>query len=276
MSGAVGVSSGVELRAGRVRTGGAIKLSRDVGRLWWRQTLQSLRQPVWLFVGISTPLLYLALFTPLLKHLPSAVVATQGNVLNGFLPGILALMAFSSGSGPGFNTIFELRAGVIERLRVTPVSRFAILIGPILSSMVLMFVFDALLVVVGAAFGFDVHVLGLLVLGVLLGLLMVIMASFSIAVALLTKEISSFAAVVNGLQLPVLLLAGVLLPIAIGPVWLRVLAHFNPLYYLVEASRVLGAGNFHSPHVWQAFAVLVPLCALTLTWATNVMKRAVS
>ena len=274
MSGAVGV--GTVVSGGAERTGGPLKLGRDVGLLYWRHTLQALRQPIWIMVGLSTPLLYLALFAPLLKHLPGVVAATRGNVLNGFLPGILALLAFASGTGPGFNTIFELRAGVIERLRVTPVSRFAILIGPILASMVMMFVFDGVLVAVGAAFGFEVHVLGLAVLAILLGLLMMIMAAFSIATALLTKEISSFAAVVNGLQLPVLLLAGVLLPLSIGPLWLRVLGHFNPLYYLVSASRVLAAGDFHSPHVWQAFAVLVPLCAIVLTWATNVMKRAVS
>jgi ABC-2 type transport system permease protein len=275
MSGAVGVQATV-VSPRSARTGGALKLFRDIGLIYWRHMQQILRQPIWLIVGVSTPLLYLGLFAPLLKHLPGAVIATNGNVLNGFLPGILALLAFASGTGPGFNTIFELRAGVIERLRVTPVSRFAILIGPILASMVMMFVFDGVLIAVGAAFGFDVHWVGLAVLAVLLGLLMITMAAFSIAVALLTKEISSFAAVVNGLQLPVLLLAGVLLPLAIGPLWLRVLGHFNPLYYLVTASRVLAVGNLHSPHVWQAFAVLVPLCAIVLFWATNVMKKAVS
>ena len=64
------------------------------------------------------------------------------------------------------------------------------------------------------------------------------MAAFSTAMALVTKEINSFAAIINGINLPILLLAGVLLPISIGPLWMRVLAHFNPLYYAVEASGV--------------------------------------
>ena len=63
-----------------------------------------------------------------------------------FLPGILALLAFASGMAGGFGTIFELQAGVIERLRVTPASRFAILMGPLLSGMLMMFVFDAVVV----------------------------------------------------------------------------------------------------------------------------------
>jgi ABC-2 type transport system permease protein len=57
---------------------------------------------------------------------------------------------------------------------------------------------------------------------------------------------------------------------------MRVLAHFNPLYYLVAASRVLAAGSFAGGQVWQAFAVLVPLCALVLAWATRVFRKAVA
>jgi len=45
-------------------------------------------------------------------------------------------------------------------------------------------------------------------LAVLLGLLMISMSAFSVAMALTTKEISAFAAVINGLNLPVCLLAG--------------------------------------------------------------------
>jgi ABC-2 type transport system permease protein len=250
-----------------------MKLARDTGLLFQRQFTQLLRNPVWLVVGFSTPILYLALFTPLLKsvaHLPSDAV------MDLFLPGILSLLAFSSGVSAGFSTIFELQGGVIERLRVTPASRFAILVGPILASMLLMFAFDAVVVAIGYGFGFSVHWGGLAVLAVLLGLLMGLASAFSVAIALVTREISGFAAIVNGINLPILLLAGVLLPISLGPEWMRVLAHFNPLYYLVVASRVLASGSLTETAVWQGAAVLVPLCALILTWATGVVRKAVA
>ncbi len=253
-----------------------MKLTRDIGLLFWRSELQLLRNPVWLLVGASTPLLYLALFTPLLGELPGLHGRGTGAVLDEFLPGILSLLAFSSGAGPGFNVIFELQSGVIERFRVTPTSRLALLAGPILASMVAMFVFDAILVAVGIAFGFHAHPAGMAVLAVLAGLLMAMVAAFSMATALTTKEISGFAAVINGLNLPVLLLAGVLLPIALGPSWIRALAHVDPLYYLVVASRSLATGGLASSATWEAFAVLVPLCGLTLAWATRVYRRAVA
>ncbi len=253
-----------------------MKTLTDTRLLFHRYTVQMLRNPVWLFVGFSTPILYLVLFTPLLHSLPGVRGVATGTVLQLFLPGILALLAFASGSSAGFGTIFELQSGLIERFRVTPASRFAILIGPILSGLVMMTVFDIVVVAVGYGFGFGVHWLGLAVLAVLLWLLAAMMAAFSTATALVTKDISSFAAVINGINLPILLLAGVLLPISLGPLWLKVLAHLNPLYYLVAAARALAIGHLGSPAVWQAFAVLVPLCGLVLVWATRVFRQAVS
>jgi ABC-2 type transport system permease protein len=252
-----------------------VKLVRDTGLLAWRRLSQLLRNPVWLFVSLTVPLLYLALFTPLLKHLPVAP-RLGGNVLDEFLPGILALLAFTSGANAGFATLFELQAGVIERFRVTPASRLALLLGPLASGMVSMFIFDLVLLVVGVAFGFHVRVPGLLVLSVLLALFYLTMAAFSTAVALLTKEITGFAAIVNGINLPLMLLAGVLLPISLGPGWMGVLAHFNPLYYLVTASRTLALDTFSGGALWQAFAVLTPLCVVSLAWATRVYRRAVA
>ncbi|MDQ2810872.1 MAG: ABC transporter permease [Actinomycetota bacterium] len=254
-----------------------MKIARDVGLLFQRCLTGLLRNPVWLVVGFSTPILYLALFMPLLQHLSGIPgLHLKGNVLDLFLPGILALLAFASGMGSGYSTIFELKDGVIERFRVTPASRFAILAGPILASMMLMFVFDAFVVTISLFLGFRINWPGLGVLAVLLALLMAIMASFSIAVALVTKEISGFAAIINAMNLPLLLLAGVLLPISLAPPWVRVMAHFNPLYYAVQAARVLASGTLGGSAVWQAFAVLVPLCTLVVGWATRVVRKAIA
>jgi ABC-2 type transport system permease protein len=145
--------------------------------------------------------LYLALFTPLLKHFTRA--ASTGAVLDSFFPGILALLAFASGTAQGFGTIFELKSGVIERLRVTPASRFAILSGPLVSAMTFMYFFDAIAVAVAHGFGFQIHWGGLLVLAVLIGVFMLMMSAWSVAMALTTKEIDAFASVMNGLNLRV-------------------------------------------------------------------------
>ena len=71
-------------------------------------------------------------------------------------------------------------------------------------------------------------------------------------------------------------LGGVLLPISLGPGWMRVLAHLNPLYYAVSAARAWRPAPSRGSAVWQAFAVLTPLCAVVMSWATAVVRRAVA
>lgn len=252
-----------------------MKITRDMFLLFRRKMLETLRQPVWIISGLSTPLLYLALFAPLLKGFAAQALST-GSVLDSFVPGVLALMAFGAGMGAGWVVVWEVQSGVIERLRVTPTSRFSLLMGSVLKDVV-MFIIPALLVILAASlFGFHLHWAGIAMLLVLFSLLTAAVSAASGSLGLILKDIGSLAAVVTSLQLPITLLAGVLLPLSMGPEWLRVLAHFNPMYYAVEASRVLGGGVISSMKVLEAFLVMAPLTALTLWWATGVYRKAVS
>ena len=240
-----------------------------------RKLLETLRQPVWIVSELMTPLLYMLLFSPLLKNMGYPPLTTAG-VLNSFVPGLLTLLAFSTGMGSGWTIIHELESGVIERLRVTPASRFSILMGTVLTDIIDFLVPSVLVLVISAFFGFSIHPLGLAVLLLLLCLLTAVVSACSSSLGLILKQIGSIAAVMTSLQLPLTLLSGVLLPLSLGPVWLRVIAHVNPMYYTVEASRILAAGVLTSPETLKAFAVMVPLTILTLWWATGVYRKAVA
>ena len=244
--------------------------------LFRRKLLEFLRQPTWVFVGLSTPLLYLALFAPLLKPLAGSAAFPTGDVLDVFVPGVLVLMAFGSGMGAGWIVIWELDSGVLERLRVTPVSRLALLLGTVLRDVVT-FVGPALLVVViSIPFGFHAHWAGIVVLLVLLSLVTATVSAWSAALGILLRQIGSLASVVTGLQLPLTLLSGILLPLSIAPAWLVALAHVDPLYYAVDASRDLAAGTIVSAAVAQGFILLAIVTVLALAWATRVYGRAMA
>ena len=79
-----------------------MRTARDVALFFRRYTVQMLRNPIWLFVGFSTPLLYLVLFTPLLKHELSVQGIRTTNVLDiscqGSCPCSLSQAAWAPGS----------------------------------------------------------------------------------------------------------------------------------------------------------------------------------
>src|SRR6202046_4971121 len=96
-----------------------------------RQQRLILRVPVFLIVGVLQPILYLALF----------------------VPGLLIQLALFGSSFVGFAIISEWRAGVIERYRVTPISRVALLTGRVLRDVVTLVVQSTILILAGLAFG---------------------------------------------------------------------------------------------------------------------------
>jgi len=241
-----------------------------------RKVLETLRQPVWIVTGLSTPLLYLALFEPLLRSVAGGAGLPRGQVLDVFVPGILALMAFGAGMGAGWVVIWELDSGVIERLRVTPASRFALLLGTVLRDVVMFAVPAVLVIAIATGFGFSAHWGGLALMLVLLAGLTAACSAASSALGIGLKQIGSLAAVVTGVQLPLTLLSGILLPLSLGPRWLQVLGHFNPMYYAVEAARDLTAGTIATAAVGIGFGVTIAAAALALWWGTRSYHHAMT
>jgi ABC-2 type transport system permease protein len=133
-----------------------------------------------------------------------------------------------------------------------------------------------LVIVVAIPFGFHPNPAGTTVLLVLASLLTAMTSAVSSALGIKLRQIGSLAAVVTGFQLPLMLLSGILLPLSLAPTWLVVLAHLDPMYYAVEASRALTAGSILSGTVGLAFLVLGALTLLSLWWATGVYRRALA
>lgn len=253
-----------------------MRLALQTGLFFRRKLLEALRQPVWIITGLSAPLLYLALFEPLLKPLAGRAGFPSGKVLDVFVPGVLTLIAFGAGMGAGWVVIWELDSGVTERLRVTPASRFALSLGTLLRDIVMFAVPALMVVVIAIPFGFQAHWGGLAILIVLLGLLTASVSAASSALGITLKQIGSLAAVVTGIQLPLTLLSGILLPLSLGPGWLQALGHANPMYYAVEAARDLAAGRITTATVGVGFLVMGAASAVALWWGTRSYRQAMA
>lgn len=76
------------------------------------------------------------------------------------------------------------------------------------------------------------------------------------------------------LLFPVLLSAGVLLPLDQAPEWLRWLSTVNPLTHVVNAARDLFAGRFPAETLGAGFLAAGALLALGLIVGIRKMRRA--
>jgi ABC-2 type transport system permease protein len=194
-----------------------MKTVRDTWLIFVRSLMLTLRNPVWVFIGLMQPILYLALFAPLLEPITSAP---------GFPPG-------------------------------------AMLLGRALRDVAILLVQAALTIEPG----------GFIIALVLLALLGLIMTTFSYTVALAVKSEDVLAPVINAVFLPVLLLSGILLPMALAPKWLQWVAAFNPFSHAVDAMRSLFAGAIGNGTVALGVGLMLALTVISLFFAGRAFSK---
>ncbi|MFJ8860176.1 ABC transporter permease [Streptomyces sp. NPDC102451] len=246
-------------------------LIHDTSLIFGRYVRQTLRSRFQIFFGILMPLLYLLFFGPLLTGLPLGSTGDSWQVL---VPGLLLQLALFGASFTGFAIIIEQSTGVVERMRVTPVSRLALLLGRVLRD-ALLFMFQAVLLVLAAlVMGLRAPLPGVLVGFAFVGLLTVSLASLSYALAMKVRTPQEFGPVINSLTMPAMLLSGLMLPMTLGPAWLDVLSHFTPFRYLVDAVRDAYVGSYATAHMLYGGLVALAFALLAVTVGTRVFRKA--
>jgi ABC-2 type transport system permease protein len=239
----------------------------DIAVVFNRELKPVLRDPFSVIFTMVQPLFFLALFSPLLPG---------DTGLQWFVPGTIVMSCLFGAGSTGGNLLFEMQTGSHERMLVSPLRRPALIIGRALKEIVPMMTHSVIIIAVTIPFGFRPHagaVLGLVMLAVMcvgLGAL-----SYSLALASKARE-WMFWAVQQTVMFPLLLLAGMLLPIDGGPEWLRTLSKLNPLTYVVDAERQLFNGEVFTATVAFGLLASVAVAALGLLIATRQIRRAVA
>lgn len=222
----------------------------DTMTVFSRELRPTLRNPFTLIIAMVQPLVFLALYAPLLP-------GDKSDSLRWFVPGIVVMSCLFASSMTGSNLLFEIQTGSHERMLVTPLRRPALLIGRALKEIVPMIAQAALIVIVCLPFGYRLSVGGAVLGLVILAGFCVGLGALSYTLALASKHQEwLFWTVQQTVLFPILLLAGVLLPLDGGPGWLRALAAWNPLRYVVDAERALFTGD-----VWRSTTITGLLAA---------------
>ncbi|UGS35708.1 ABC transporter permease [Capillimicrobium parvum] len=243
---------------------------RDTGTVLRRELRPTLRDPFSLIFSMIQPLFFLALFGPLVVGVTG--LGEQAS-LQWFVPGILVMSALFAASMTGSNLLLEIESGSHERMLVTPLERPALLVGRALKEILPVVVQSLVVVAVVMPFGFDLEPAGALGL-VVIALFAVGLGALSYTLALAVSDQQwVFWAVQQTLLFPLMLLSGMLLPIEDGPAWLRTLADFNPLKYIVDAERALFAGELTTTALWGALAA-AGVAVAGLAIGVRAMRRA--
>jgi ABC-2 type transport system permease protein len=233
------------------------------------------RDPTELFSRAAQPVLWLVIFGKVFERIHG--IPTGALRYTAFLaPGILAQSILFSAIFYGIAIIWERDLGIVHKLLVSPAYRSALVFGKAVSAGARGLSQAAIIYVLVVIMRIDLRFALAPLLGVLAAVLggSAIFATFSLLIACIVKTRERFLGIGQLLTMPLFFASNAIYPLALMPPWLRALARFNPLTYLVDALRGLMIQGGTSVYgLGEDFAVLGFIFILLLVLTTKIYPR---
>lgn len=257
-------------------------LLSDTRYLFVRYLKKLVRNPILLFFSLFQPIIFLLLFTQLFSRfseIPGFVAATGTSSYGQFATaGILLQNAFGSSLQSGTSIVQDIDSGYLQKMLVTPVSRYAILLGRLTSDAFRVVVQSAIILGLALALGYNVvtGIPGVLLILVTIAFFGLAWSGISLAIGMKTRSAETVFAIGGFLTFPLLFLSTALTPESFLVTWIKDVSMFNPISYTVDAVRVLIINGFEWGTVLSAFGVISLIAALTLSATLYQFRKVVS
>jgi ABC-2 type transport system permease protein len=258
---------------------------REIGALTRRELLRLARNPQAVATSLLLPILYLVLFGQAfnLGRLSSGIAFVRGapTYFSYFAAGMTGFVAVTATLFIGANVIFDRLFGILKRVSSTPATPAAIFGSRLLAGSIqpigLAFLVLGLSIALGHAGLSGLHVtapltaLGASEVVLAIVVLSVMFASLFLAIGFSIEQPQTYFAVVNTINLPVLLTSAALFPWGTMPHWFQTLTSFNPITLAVT---VLRENLFAGASGYYPFGPGIYLLGL-LGWAVGVTSVAI-
>ena len=197
------------------------------------------RQPVWIFISLVQPVVWLLLYGALFKRIVEIPGFGAGSYIDFLTPGIVVMTCLFTAGWSGMGLIDDIDRGVVDRFLVSPASRGSLISGRLLQGAVVGVIQSAIIIVLGLIVGaaFPGGLPGMVALTVGSVLLGTGVGALSNAIALLSRKEETMIAVSNFVLLPLTFLSSVFMAQALMPAWMQSVARYNPVNWAVEAGR---------------------------------------
>ena len=277
---------------------------RRFAALTRRELLKLVRNPQALATALLLPILYLLLFgqgfnlssllsSPFLpageqKLLLSRLLLGAPDYYSYFAAGMVGFVCVTATLFVGANVIFDKLFGILKRTSASPASTLDIfgsrLVAGSIQPVGLAFLVLGLSVGLGLVPGFSglhtsaaLSAAGALEIVAAVLLLAVMFASLFLAIGFALDQPQTYFAIVNAINLPVLLTSAALYPWGSMPAWLQSIAAYNPITLAVEVLRENLFGSASYPDAaWVYLLGLAGWAVAMFTVATLLVRHALA
>lgn len=261
----------------------------DTWQVVLRDIRARIRMPVFIFMSLFQPILWLVLFTQIFKSLGGGVggISVWGpdvSYLQGFAPAVIVMTVLFGSAFAGMGTLMDMDSGVLAKMLATPVNRVSIITGRVIAAVVVGIVQALIVFIVAAIMGVHVKtgIPGVLLVLLLVALVGMGFAALSNGLALLLKRQETVMAVVNLFTMPLMFMSTMMMPskaiidgeiVPILPHWLDVARHFNPVDYAIVSVRNLVVNGYVWSDLWKSLVVLVAFAVVMVAFGTMMFRR---
>lgn len=219
------------------------------------------RTPEALIPPIAISVFFLLIYESTLGEAAAFVPGLQGSSYIGFILPLSIVSSALAGAGlASQNLVRDIESGYFDKLLLTPTSRAALILGPILAGALILGLQTGIVIGVGMLMGLKVvtgigGVLALIGLAILLG---TGFAGFTVSAALG----SGSAAVTQSagfIFFPLTFLTASFVPFELLDGWLKTAAAFNPITYVLDGMRDIINIGWVSTSLWQGILACLVL-----------------
>ena len=184
------------------------------------------------------PALWLLIFGEVFSRI-RAIPTGKTPYIDFLAPGILAQSVLFIAIFYGITIIWERDLGVINKFLVSPTPRLALVFGKALSAGARALPQALIIFILAAILGvrLNLNPLALLSVIVIVVLGAACFSTFSMIIACILKTRDRVMGIGQVMTMPLFFASNAIYPIAIMPGWLQVIAHINPLTYVVDGVR---------------------------------------
>lgn len=159
--------------------------------------------------------------------------------LNYLISGIIIMTVFQTALSNSTSIIDDMSMGFMKEILVSPVARWQISIGQVLSSTVIAVLQGTLVIIIALFLGLKLDVLQFIKMFTVMILAGVTFGSIGLYLATLAKNSTTFQVIITVFTMPLTFLSGAYIPTTLMPKLLRPFVYLNPLTYTTSIFRYI-------------------------------------
>jgi ABC-2 type transport system permease protein len=255
-----------------------MRVATNVWYLTVRALKVSIRVPWALIPNFAISLFFLLVYNGGLSGIAALPQFAGSHYIDFILPVAVVSGAVGGAGGAGQALVRDIETGYLTKMALTPVSRLALVLAPMLAGMVQLVAQTLVILLVSFTMGLTIPTgfggfLAILAFTAGWGLAF---SGYAVAIALKTRNGQASQAA-TFIFFPLLFLSDTFVPMSlIRAHWMRIAVHINPTTYVFNAMRALLSPSVSMPAIWHGIIAIVAAVAVTLTWALTSTRKSLA